>query len=53
MLHKHRDRHPSLAVFDRNGKRRCFTERIGGNAFDFLCRMEGLAPGDMLRKLRA
>src|SRR5207245_1430272 len=44
--HKHGDRHPSFAVFARTQKWWCFTERVGGNAFDFLCRYHGLEPGE-------
>lgn len=50
--HKHGDRHPSFAVFERTQKWWCFTERIGGNAFDFLCRYHECAPSEMLDRLR-
>jgi hypothetical protein len=36
--HKHGDRHPSFQVFTSTQRWWCYTERVGGNAFDFLCR---------------
>jgi len=50
--HKHNDRHPSFAIFRRSQKFWCFTERVGGNAFDFLSRYYSLNPQNMLRELR-
>jgi CHC2 zinc finger len=50
--HKHGDRHPSFAIFEDTQKWWCFTERIGGNCFDFLCRYHKLTPSEMLKRLR-
>jgi len=50
--HKHGDRHPSFKVFDSTQKWWCFTERVGGNTFDFLCRYHRLGPGEMLTRLK-
>jgi hypothetical protein len=49
--HKHGDAHPSFAEFDRSQKWWSFTERVGGNAFDFLCWYHDLAARDVLRQL--
>jgi len=46
------DRHPSSAVFDRTGRFYCFTSRLSGNSFDFLCWIEAVSPAEMLRRLR-
>lgn len=48
--HKHGDGHPSFAVFDSTQRWWCFTERIGGNAFDFLCRYRNVDAARLLRE---
>ncbi len=41
--HKNGDAHPSFAVSPRTGRWYCYTAGLGGDAFDFVGRMEGHA----------
>jgi hypothetical protein len=50
--HKNGDRHKSFGVFPSTQKWWCFTERIGGNAFDFLCRYHQLDAAELLKSIR-
>jgi hypothetical protein len=50
--HKNGDRHPSFAVYPRTNRWYCFTEGVGGDAFNFLCRYHNLSPKEMLKKLQ-
>ena len=42
---------PSFQVYDRTGRWWCYTERRGGNGFDFLCQIENVSAKDMIRRL--
>jgi len=50
--HRENDRHKSFQVFSKTGKFWCYTERIGGNSFDFLLRYHNLTPAELLRRIR-
>jgi hypothetical protein len=50
--HKHGDRHASFQVFSDTQRWWCYTERVGGNAFDFLCRYHSLSAREMLTQLK-
>ncbi len=50
--HKHGDKHPSFQVFEKSDKWWCYTERVGGNSFDFLLAYHRLTPAELLRRLR-
>jgi CHC2 zinc finger len=49
--HKNGDRHKSLKVYASTGRWWCFSERVGGNAFDFLARYHALSPKELLARL--
>ena len=50
--HKHGDCHPSFQVFDTSQRFWCYSERVGGDAFTFLCLYHHLDAATMLRRLR-
>lgn len=49
--HKHADSNKSFQVFDVTSRWWCYTERIGGNAFDFLCQYWQSSPSQVLARL--
>lgn len=51
--HKHGDRHPSFQVFTTTQRWYCYTERAGGNVFDFLVRFHSVDPRTMLSWLKS
>jgi CHC2 zinc finger len=51
--HAHNDAKPSFQVFDRDQRFYCFRERIGGDAFSFLCRYFDADAGEVLRLIRS
>ena len=50
--HKHGDKHKSLQVYESTQRWWCFSEKIGGNAFDWLLRYEQTTPAELLARLR-
>ena len=52
--HRHRngDKHKSFIVYNRTQKFWCFTERVGGNSFDFLCKHYNVTSGEMFEKIK-
>jgi CHC2 zinc finger len=51
--HTHNDAKPSFQVFDRDQRFYCFRERIGGDAFSFLCRYFDADAREVLRLVRS
>jgi hypothetical protein len=49
--HKNNDIHRSFQVFERSGRWWCYSERVGGDLFSFLCRYHNLSPKEMLQRL--
>ena len=50
--HAHEDRAPSFQVLSRAQRWTCYATGESGNAFDFVCRMEGLRPKEALAYCR-
>ena len=48
--HHERDKHPSFQVYESTNRWWCYSARIGGDAGNFLMKMEGITPREFVAR---